>query len=133
MKNQLENNSNFQKINNHALIMRYNQELGNSGWTSSRAVFLNALQTEFKLRGIDCKAISNDGIGMKLSKEHEAFIFGKKVMLKKDFPLADANIEIQFKDERPIHAEKCYFKRIAAHSINLFQLILFWSKINLSV
>jgi len=124
MKNQLEvNNSNFQKMNNHALIMRYNQELGNSGWTSSRAVFLNALQAEFKERGIDCKAISNDGIGLKLSKEHEAFIFGKKVMLKKNFPLADANIEIQFKDERPRHKEKCYFKRIVAHSINLFQLI----------
>jgi hypothetical protein len=123
MKNQLENNSNFQKMNDHALIMRYNQELGNSGWTSSRAVFFNALQAEFKERGIDCKAISNDGIGLKLSKECEAFIFGKKVMLKKDFPLANASIEIQFKDERPNHKEKCYFKRIVAHSINLFQLL----------
>lgn len=47
MNNQKEENNNFQKMNNHALIMRYNQELGNQGWTSSRAVFLNALQAEF--------------------------------------------------------------------------------------
>ena len=44
MKNQKEVNNSFQKMNNHALIMRYNQELGNLGWSSSRGVFLYALQ-----------------------------------------------------------------------------------------
>ena len=123
MNNQIETNNNFQKMNDHAIITRYNQELGNPGWTSSRGVFLTALNAEFKERGIECNAISNDGKGLNLSKEYEAFISGKKVFLKKDFPLADTIIQIQFKGERPIERVECYFKRTAAHSINLFQLL----------
>jgi hypothetical protein len=39
MNKQIETNNNFQKTNNHQLIERNNQELGNPGWTSSRGVF----------------------------------------------------------------------------------------------
>lgn len=123
MNNQIETNNIFQKMNDHAIITRYNQELGNPGWTSSRGIFLTALNAEFKEREIDCNAISNDGKGLNLSKEYEAFISGKKVFLKKDFPLADTNIQIQFKGEKAVETVECYFKRTAAHSINLFQLL----------
>ena len=123
MNNKIETNNNFQKMNDHAIIMRYNEELGNPGWTTSRANFLSELSAEFTKRQIDVEAISPDGKGFNLSKEYEAFLSGKKVFLKKDFSLADTNIQIQFKGERPIQRVECYFKRTAAHSINLFQLL----------
>ena len=123
MKNQSETNNNVQKMNNYQLIMRYNQELENPGWTSSRGVFLTTLNAEFKERGINCNAISNDGNELNLSKEYEAFISGKKVFLKKDFPSPNAHIELDFKNERIAETIECYFKRTTAHSINLFQLL----------
>ncbi len=110
-------------MNDHAIITRYNQELGNPGWTSSRGVFLTALNAEFKERGIDCAAISNDGKGLNLSKEYEAFISGKKVFLKKDFLQPETHLKLEFKSEKAAETVECYFKRTQAHSINLFQLL----------
>lgn len=121
--NPIYNQNDFTKMSNHQLVKRYNQELGNPGWTSSRGNFLSDLRAEFNKRQIEIEAISPDGKGLNLSKEYDAFISGKKVFLKKDFPLADTNIQIQFKGERPIERVECYFKRTAAHSINLFQLL----------
>jgi hypothetical protein len=123
MNNQIETNNDFQKMNDHALIMRYNQELGNLGWTSSRGVFLTALNAVFKERGIDCTAISNDSSGLNLSKEYDAFISGKKVFLTKDFKQIETAINLQFKQNRPDETITCNFKRTKSHSINLFQLL----------
>ena len=123
MNNQIETNNIFQKMNDHAIITRYNQELGNPGWTSSRGVFLTALNAEFKERGIECNAISNDGKGLNLSKEYEAFISGKKIFLKKDFLQPETHLKLDFKSEKAAETVECYFKRTAAHSINLFQLL----------
>ena len=123
MNNQIEIYNDFQKMNDHQLIMHYNQELGNPVWTSSREVFFTALNAEFKERGIDCKAISDGGNGLNLSKEYEAFISGKKVFLKKDFLNTPTRIELDFKSERISQKMECYFKRTISHSINLFQLL----------
>jgi hypothetical protein len=121
--NPIYKQNDFSKMSSHQLVQRYNQELGNPGWTTSRANFLSDLSAEFHKRQIDAKAISPDGKGLHLGKDYESFISGKKVFLKKDFLLADTNIEIQFKVERQIQTVECYFKRTAAHSINILQLL----------
>ncbi len=123
MNKQIETNNNFQKTNNHQLVKRYNQELGNPGWATSRANFLSDLRAEFNKRQIDIEAISSDGKGFNLSKEYEAFLSGKKVFLLKDFPQPETHLKLEFKSEKAAETVECYFKRTAAHSINLFQLL----------
>ena len=124
MKNTSLNNQNdFSKMSNHQLIKRYNQELGNPGWTTSRGNFLSDLRTEFNKRLIDIEAISPDGKGLNLSKEYDAFLSGKRVFLKKDFPQPENRIELQFKGERAAETVECYFIRTQAHSINILQLL----------
>jgi hypothetical protein len=124
MKNTPLNNQNdFSKMSNHQLVQRYNQELGNPGWTTSRANFLSDLSAEFNKRQIDVSVISPDGKGLNLSKDFEAFISGKKVFLKKDFPQAETQLKLEFKSKIAAKTTECYFKRTAAHSINLLQLL----------
>jgi hypothetical protein len=121
--NPIYNQNDFSKMSNHQLVKRYNQELGNPGWTTSRANFLSDLRAEITKRQIEIEAISSDGKGFNLSKEYDAFLSGKKVFLKKDFPHPENRIELQFKGERAAETVECYFKRTQAHSINILQLL----------
>lgn len=48
------------------LIMRFNKEVGNPGWSTARASFLAAVHREFDRRGIDYSNIGDDdGISLK--------------------------------------------------------------------
>lgn len=120
--NPIYNQNDFSKMSNHQLVKRYNQKLGNPGWTTSRANFLSDLRAEFNKRQIDIEVISNDGKGLNLSKEYDAFLSGKKVFLKKDFLQPETHLELRFKGQRPQETVECLFKRTSAYSINLFQL-----------
>ena len=121
--NPLNNRSDFSKMSSHQLVQRYNQELGNPGWTTSKANFLSDLSVEFNKRQIDGSVISPDGKGLNLSKDYEAFISGKKVFLKKDFPQPETHLKLEFKSKIEAKTIECHFKRTAAHSINLLQLL----------
>jgi hypothetical protein len=121
--NPIYNQNDFSKMSNHQLVKRYDLELGNPGWTTSRGNFLSDLRAEFNKREIDVSAISPDGKGFNLSKEYEAFLSGKKVFLKKDFPQPETHLKLEFKGERAAETIECYFKRTQAHSINLFQVL----------
>ncbi|MCF8416418.1 MAG: hypothetical protein K9G40_09255 [Crocinitomicaceae bacterium] len=110
-------------MSSHQLVQRYNQELGNPGWTTSRANFLSDLRVEFMKRQIDASVISPDGKGLNLSKDYEAFISGKKVFLKKDFPQPETHLKLEFKSDKAAKIIECYFKRTVAHSINILQLL----------
>jgi len=50
----------FESMTNEELVKAFNQEVGNSGWTSSRAKYLTALREEFINRNIDLSAIGNE-------------------------------------------------------------------------
>lgn len=61
----------FKKMNDKQLLLAFNNEVGNSGWTSSRASYIAALHEEFENRGYDYSAIGNKG----------SLAFNKKVRL----------------------------------------------------
>ena len=60
-------------LSDEGLIERFNKEVGNPGWTSSRASFLSALHKEFDRRNFDYRAIGN----------HERFSLRHKIALEK--------------------------------------------------
>lgn len=67
MKNNTYNfEGKLQKMNDHELIDRFNQEVGNQGWGNARAAFLYALRNEFLSRDLDAsKIIYEDGMSLK--------------------------------------------------------------------
>ncbi len=67
MKNNTYNfEGKLQKMNDHELIDRFNQEVGNQGWGNARAAFLYALRNEFLSRDFDAsKIIYEDGMSLK--------------------------------------------------------------------
>ena len=63
MKNNTYNfEGKLQKMNDHELIDRFNQEVGNQGWGNARAAFLYALRNEFLSRDIDASKIMTPGM-----------------------------------------------------------------------
>ena len=50
----------FAAASNQSLVETFNKEVGNPGWTSMRANFIEALIDEFRNRGINITAV-NDG------------------------------------------------------------------------
>ena len=67
MKNDTYNfEATLQKMNDHELIDRFNQEVGNQGWGNARAAFLYALRNEFLSRDFDAsKIIYEDRMSLK--------------------------------------------------------------------
>lgn len=54
------------RLSDEALVARFNQEVDNPGWVSSRAYFLKALCLQFEKRGIDASVLQGDhGISLK--------------------------------------------------------------------
>lgn len=47
-------------MNDAELVGRFNAEVGNAGWTSTRALFLVLLHKEFDRRGLDYSAIRTE-------------------------------------------------------------------------
>lgn len=50
----------FAAASNQSLVESFNKEVGNTGWTSMRANYIEALIDEFRNRGFDISAV-NDG------------------------------------------------------------------------
>lgn len=55
----------FAAMSEEQLVGAFNREVGNSGWTSSRAAYLAALRDEFNVRGYDYSAIGKEGFSLK--------------------------------------------------------------------
>jgi hypothetical protein len=64
------------KCSDEELIGAFNREVGNTGWTSSRASYLAALYREFKVRGFDCTTI---GDGHSFSPAKHVRLTGKTI------------------------------------------------------
>ncbi|OYU82618.1 MAG: hypothetical protein CFE24_14850 [Flavobacterium sp. BFFFF2] len=69
------------ELSNQELVERYNKECGNSGWSSSRGVFLMNLKAELHSRKWDIsQVLSNDG-GLKLSSSNKCKLVDNKLVL----------------------------------------------------
>ena len=60
------------------LIDSFNREVGNPGWTSSRASYLSALHQEFNDRGYDYSDIGNAG---SLNFKNKIELLNKKIKI----------------------------------------------------
>jgi len=70
----------FGVMNDEQLIGAFNREVGNSGWTSSRASYLAALHDEFHKRNYDGSAIDSDG---GTSLKNTIKLIGNKIVIDK--------------------------------------------------
>ena len=50
---------NLLRLSDQELIDRFNQEVGNSGWTAARGKFLLALRNQFSIRQLDYRLIGD--------------------------------------------------------------------------
>lgn len=64
------------ELSDEALIDRFNNEVGNQGWTSARSSFLAAIHNQFERRGIDFSLIGDDS---RMSLDRKVVLEGKKV------------------------------------------------------
>jgi hypothetical protein len=58
------------------IIEAFNKQVGNTGWTTSRGIYLSALHKELDNRGFDFSAI---GTSNSLSFKNKVILIGKKV------------------------------------------------------
>ena len=65
-------------MNDEQLVDAFNREVGNSGWTGSRASYLSALHEEFENRNYDYSAIGGKG---SLSLKKKVRVTGNKILL----------------------------------------------------
>ncbi|MFA7133583.1 MAG: hypothetical protein WC122_01230 [archaeon] len=68
----------FRSMNDKQLIDAFNNEVGNSGWTASRASYLFALCGEFKNRDYDYSNIGEEKV-MSLNKKIK--LINKKIIV----------------------------------------------------
>lgn len=68
----------FKKMDDKQLIDSFNREVGNPGWTNSRANYLSALHQEFNDRQCDYSEIGDDS---KLSLKSKICLLGKKIKI----------------------------------------------------
>jgi hypothetical protein len=69
----------FRVMDDEQLIDAFNREVGNSGWTSSRAAYLAALHDEFHNRNYDCSDIDGDS---GTSLKNKIKLIGKKLVIE---------------------------------------------------
>ncbi|MDO8569238.1 MAG: hypothetical protein Q7R89_00390 [bacterium] len=69
----------FSAMSDEELIGAFNREVGNPGWTSSRATYLSLLREEFEKRGYDYSAVGGNG-GLSLKNKVE-LVGGKTVVI----------------------------------------------------
>jgi len=65
-------------MDDNELILSFNKEVGNSGWTSSRATYLSALHNELKSR-FDSSAIIKNG---SMFIKERIFLNAKKIEIE---------------------------------------------------
>lgn len=73
MNQTLQNQTNtflgqLEQLTNAELVAKFNQEVGNTSWTSTRSAYLEALRNTFEQRGIDYSAVG-DKNGFSLKQE----------------------------------------------------------------
>ncbi len=68
----------FKKMDDKQLIDSFNREVGNPGWTNSRASYLSALHQEFNDRGYDYSDIGSTG---SLSLKNKIELLDKKIKI----------------------------------------------------
>lgn len=72
-----------------ALVTRFNREVGNRGWVSARAYFLEALRNQFANRGIDYSIVKNETGGFNLDKK--VILSGRKLIFSSLEPINRGN------------------------------------------
>ena len=55
----------FSEMNDAEIIGSFNKEVGNTGWTTSRGIYLSCLENEMHNRLFDLSAISGNGLSFK--------------------------------------------------------------------
>lgn len=58
-------------LSREELIARFNREVGNPGWTSTRAVYLSELTAAMRAAGIDLSSVLTESGGLNLSQKAE--------------------------------------------------------------
>ena len=115
-KNHLEFKERFLSMSNDQLLEAFNKNVGNPGWTYSRAVFETALQEEFEKRGmqkpVNTHIRSKRGVFLLITKRpsgHESYISFKykdsTPTFMPDFQLAMFN-QLLFANEYLTNLEK---------------------------
>ncbi len=66
-------------MNDEELIDSFNHEVGNTGWTNSRAFYLKALKGEFDERNYDYSEIGENDT---LSLKNKIYLQDKKIKIK---------------------------------------------------
>ena len=77
-KNLQEFQERFKNMSDENLIDSFNREVGNRGWTGSRATYLSALHEEFDNREYDYSVI---GSKSEFSLAKKIKLVGKKIMI----------------------------------------------------
>lgn len=68
----------FSKMTDGEVVDAFNQQVGNTGWTTSRGIYLSSLHQEFKNRNFDFSAIgTNDSLNFK----NKVRLDGKKIKI----------------------------------------------------
>ncbi len=68
----------FKGMSDEQLIIAFNREVGNSGWTCTRALYLSAIHEEFETRQYDYSIIGNKE-GLSFLKKIK--LIGKKIVI----------------------------------------------------
>jgi hypothetical protein len=58
----------FTKLSKQELVDKFNNEVGNRGWTSARSIYLHELREAMIDSGIDCSKVINESGGFNLDK-----------------------------------------------------------------
>ena len=66
----------FNKMTDAEIIEAFNKQVGNTGWTTSRGIYLSSFHKELDNRGFDFSAI---GTNNSLSFKNKIILVGKKV------------------------------------------------------
>jgi hypothetical protein len=70
----------FKDMDDEHLIATFNGDVGNPGWTNSRASFCSAMAEEFERRHYDYSAIGKKNVSLSWARKIK--LVGKKIVLE---------------------------------------------------
>ena len=71
----------FQAESDEELILSFNKEVGNKGWVSARAIYLDELKKEFIRREWDFSEITNESGGFNLGDGNQVYLSNNRLNL----------------------------------------------------
>lgn len=71
----------FQVKSDEELILSFNKEVGNKGWVSARAIFLDELKKEFIRREWDFSVLANESGGFNLGDGNQVYLSDNRLKL----------------------------------------------------